>query len=315
MEVIRTAPALAALVSRVTAAAAAAAEDEEGATIAVELLTDSAQYMSASLVGAAVAVNATTAAYVPIAHVRNNDANADDDPTLLLAAALEGLRPLFESDAVRLVGYDAKRLAHALTVAYTTDDDSDDDAGLRLGLRVAEAAEDPALQSYVLNPAFPERDAVTLAGAHAHVSLREPAEVLGKGTKQKPWATLPVDDAAEFAAQRVAAMWRVHRQLRSRLQAEPALLALYTDMERPLRRTLTAMERHGVLVDSDALLTQGRQLGERMGEIEAAAHALAGSPFNLASPKQLAEVSKPHPLLTPAPLPLTLTRRYEQLSQ
>jgi DNA polymerase-1 len=287
VEVIRTAPALAALVSRATAG-----EEEEGcgAAVAVELFTDSSQYMCASLVGAAVAINATIAAYVPIAHVRKNDDVAADHPVLSLAAALEGLRPLFESDAVRLVGYDAKRLAHALAAAYATDNNSDDDAGMRLSLRVAEVAEDPALQSYVLNPAFPERDAASLASTHANASLREPAEVLGKGTKAVPWATLPVDDAAEFAAQRVVAMWRVHRQLQWRLQAEPELLALYIDMERPLRRALTAMERHGVLVDSDALLAQGRQLGDRMGEIEAAAHSLAGMPFNLASPKQLAEV-------------------------
>ena len=78
--------------------------------------------------------------------------------------------------------------------------------------------------------------------------------------------------------------------LQARLQAEPELQALYTDMERPLRRALTTMERHGVLVDAAALVAQGRQLGHRMQEIEAAAHALAGTPFNLASPKQLAHV-------------------------
>jgi DNA polymerase I-like protein with 3'-5' exonuclease and polymerase domains len=122
---------------------------------------------------------------------------------------------------VRLVAYDAKRLAHALAAAY--DDDSEDAAdaaadaaGRQLSLRVAEAAEDPALQSYVLNPAFPERDAAALAATHARASLRAPAEVLGSGRKEIPWAALAVDEAARFAGQRVAAMWRVHRELRVR---------------------------------------------------------------------------------------------------
>ena len=60
----------------------------------MELFTDSAQYMSSSLVGVAVAVDATTAAYVPIAHVgRTNTTNtnededdADDEPQLLTVA-------------------------------------------------------------------------------------------------------------------------------------------------------------------------------------------------------------------------------------
>jgi DNA polymerase I-like protein with 3'-5' exonuclease and polymerase domains len=156
---------------------------------------------------------------------------------------LEALRPLLESETCTLVGYDAKRLAHALTSAYA-------DSGMPLGLHVAEVApaaisndsllsplaplcahccvcwqvaEDPALQSYVLNPVFPQRDTSALAAAHAHALLRDPTELLGKGVKAVGFERVAVEEAARFAAERAAAMWRVYTALQPRLANLPAL--------------------------------------------------------------------------------------------
>jgi DNA polymerase-1 len=50
------------------------------------------------------------------------------------------------------------------------------------------------------------------------------------------------------------------------------------------------VERTGVLIDRDKLAQQSRELGARIAELEATAHALAGQPFNLGSPKQIGEI-------------------------
>ena len=50
------------------------------------------------------------------------------------------------------------------------------------------------------------------------------------------------------------------------------------------------MERNGVLIDMQQLARQGQELGQKMLELEQRAHELAGGPFNLGSPKQLAEI-------------------------
>jgi DNA polymerase I len=57
-----------------------------------------------------------------------------------------------------------------------------------------------------------------------------------------------------------------------------------------VRDVLFRMERNGVLVDKALLAAQSRELGERAQALEAEAHRLAGTPFNLGSPKQLCEV-------------------------
>jgi DNA polymerase-1 len=50
------------------------------------------------------------------------------------------------------------------------------------------------------------------------------------------------------------------------------------------------MERNGVLIDSQKLAAQSRELGERMMMLEQQAFQAAGGPFNLGSPRQLGEI-------------------------
>jgi DNA polymerase-1 len=50
------------------------------------------------------------------------------------------------------------------------------------------------------------------------------------------------------------------------------------------------MERNGVLIDTQLLIRQGHELGQKMLDLEKKAHELGGGPFNLGSPKQLCDV-------------------------
>jgi DNA polymerase-1 len=58
----------------------------------------------------------------------------------------------------------------------------------------------------------------------------------------------------------------------------------------PVRDILFRMERTGVLIDAQLLTQQSHEIGKRLLELEARAHAAAGQPFNVNSPKQLAEI-------------------------
>jgi len=50
------------------------------------------------------------------------------------------------------------------------------------------------------------------------------------------------------------------------------------------------MERRGVRIDAAMLAQQSRELALRMHEVEQHAYRVAGSPFNLGSPKQIGEI-------------------------
>ena len=57
-----------------------------------------------------------------------------------------------------------------------------------------------------------------------------------------------------------------------------------------MAEVLFKIERNGVLIDAATLAQQGDELGRKIMALEAEAQQLAGQPFNLNSPKQLAEI-------------------------
>jgi DNA polymerase-1 len=88
----------------------------------------------------------------------------------------------------------------------------------------------------------------------------------------------------------------------------------------PVREVLFRMERNGVLVDADQLAAQSRELGHKMLELEQKAYTEAGQPFNLNSPRQIAEIffeRKGMPVVkkTPSGAPSTDEEVLEKLAQ
>jgi DNA polymerase-1 len=69
-----------------------------------------------------------------------------------------------------------------------------------------------------------------------------------------------------------------------------ACTRIYSEIEIPTREVLFRMERNGILINADLLAQQSNELGKRLLELEALAHEAAGQPFNVNSPKQLAEI-------------------------
>ncbi len=82
----------------------------------------------------------------------------------------------------------------------------------------------------------------------------------------------------------------MHRTLWPQLEAEARLREVYERIEMPTAQLLQRIERTGVLIDTEQLALQSKDLGERLVALEKQAHELAGQPFNLGSPKQIGEI-------------------------
>lgn len=65
---------------------------------------------------------------------------------------------------------------------------------------------------------------------------------------------------------------------------------LYYEIELPLAGVLADMEKRGFLIDKEALIDFGEELGERISELERDIYALGGMEVNINSPKQLSEL-------------------------
>lgn len=67
-------------------------------------------------------------------------------------------------------------------------------------------------------------------------------------------------------------------------------IKLLREIEVPLAKVLASMEEEGFLADCEGLKAKGEELAERISEIEKEIFNLAGTEFNVNSPKQLGEI-------------------------
>ncbi|MGA1530209.1 MAG: DNA polymerase I [Kiritimatiellia bacterium] len=95
--------------------------------------------------------------------------------------------------------------------------------------------------------------------------------------------------AADYAAEDADVTWQLAEVFAPMLK-EQGLDQVFHDIEMPLLPALVAMEREGIALDESALQTASAQLGASMLELEKRIFELAGTSFNLNSPRQLGEI-------------------------
>ncbi len=236
---------------------------------ALDTETDNLDYMAANLVGISFALENGEAAYLPL---QLDYLGAPK--TLEKTTALSLLKPVLENPSIQKVGQNFK---YDLTIFA------------RNGIDVQGVAFDTMLESYVLNSTGRHNmdDLAKRYLGHQTISFEE---IAGKGKNQLTFNQIPLEQAAEYAAEDADVTMKLQQVLWEKLSKEPSLEKLFKEMELPLLGVLSRMERRGVLIDSDALFLQSNEIANRLSELEEQAYVLAGQPFNLASTKQLQEI-------------------------
>ena len=243
---------------------------QEADLIAFETHTSSQDYMQAELVGLSFCIEPGTAAYVPLAH------NYAGVPAYLARdEALRALRPILEGERPAKLGHHQKYDAHVMK---------------RYGIALRGMHFDAMLESYVWNSTATRHELSSIAKKHLGFETIRYEDIAGRGAKQIGFDQVALDVATQYAAQEADIAMQLHRVLWSKIDAEPSLRNLYTQIEQPLVPVLCRMEERGVLIDGELLRAQSNELAARMRELEAQAHRIAGGPFALESPKQLQEV-------------------------
>jgi DNA polymerase-1 len=232
--------------------------------------TDNLDYMIANLVGVSFAITAGEAAYVPVAH---DYVGAPDQ--LDRDSVLAQLKPLLENAGLKKVGQHIKYDMNVLA---------------RYDIHLQGVEFDTMLESYVLNSTATRHDMGSLAEKYLGVSTVSFEDIAGKGKKQLTFNQIDLEQAGPYAAEDADITLRLHQALRPQLEATGKLASVFDDIEKPLISVLSKVERNGAYVDATLLGKQSIEIDERLKELEAQAHEMAGGPFNLASTKQLQEV-------------------------
>ena len=243
---------------------------QNSALIAVDTETTSLDYMVADLVGISVAVEAGSAAYIPFGH---DYLGAPEQ--LSRETVLSAIKPILENPQIKKVGQNLKYDISVLA---------------QHGIDLQGIAYDSMLESYVLDSVATRHDMDSLAQHYLDMQTISFSDIAGSGASQLTFNQIALEEAGPYAAEDADITLRLHQTLWSKLSAEPELKKLFEEIELPLINVLSNIERTGALVDGTLLFQQSQELAERLAELETQAWDLAGQQFNLASPKQLAEI-------------------------
>ena len=288
--------------------------------VAVDTETNALDVMSAELVGISFGLASGEACYIPLTHKEEVSEQAGQGDLfakntamvgyelvknqLDLTACLAQLKPILEDEQIKKIGQNIK---YDLTVFANH------------GIEVQGVAFDTMLESYTQNSTGRHNmdDLAERYLGHKTIAFEE---IAGKGKNQLTFDKIALDVASEYAAEDADVTMKLHQTLFPELEKTPTLLKLFNEIEIPLVRVLSHIERNGVLIDPQKLLAQSQEIEQRLAEVEAEVHQAAGQEFNLASTKQLQEIlfeklGLPVKKKTPKGAPSTNEEVLEELAQ
>ncbi|MCJ7791684.1 MAG: DNA polymerase I, partial [Dehalococcoidia bacterium] len=242
-------------------------ELETAQGLAIEIETTGEKAAMADLVGIAISPARGKAFYIPLGHLGLNQPQQ-----LPLTQVTARLNAILENVSIGKIAYNGK---HVMAVL----------AGC--GVKVRNLNFDPMLAAYLLGEK--NLGLKALAFNKLGIEIVIPAELTGTGKKQSSLSLLDVSQIADYACASVDIVWSLKENLETELRKQ-GLWQLFTEVEMALIPVLVAMERDGILLDTDLLREMSLELGQQLLKLEKEIYSSVGHQFNINSPQQLGRV-------------------------
>lgn len=231
--------------------------------LSLDTETTSTDPIRAELVGMSFSYAENQAFYVPVPADRSE-----------AQKIVDRFRPVFENREIMKVGQNIKY--DMLVLA-------------NYGVQLQGPLFDTMVAHYVLQPEL-RHNMDYLAEIYLNYQTIHIEELIGpKGKNQGNMRDLPPASVYEYACEDADVTLKLKNKLEKELD-ENNVRKLFEEIEMPLIPVLAYMERNGVRIDTEALKETSRHFTLRMKQIEEEVYQLAGTKFNIASPKQVGEV-------------------------
>lgn len=231
--------------------------------LSLDTETTSTDPIRAELVGMSFSYAENQAFYVPVPADRSE-----------AQKIVDRFRPVFENRKIMKVGQNIKY--DMLVLA-------------NYGVQLQGPLFDTMVAHYVLQPEL-RHNMDYLAEIYLNYQTIHIEELIGpKGKNQGNMRDLPPASVYEYACEDADVTLKLKNKLEKELD-ENNVRKLFEEIEMPLIPVLAYMERNGVRIDTEALKETSRHFTLRMKQIEEEVYQLAGTEFNIASPKQVGEV-------------------------
>lgn len=241
------------LISALSASASFCFDTE---TTGLETATD-------ELVGLSFAVEPSKAWYVPVPENRKE-----------AMGLLEKFRPVFEDEKIGKTGQNVKFDIEMLS---------------NCGIQVKGKLFDTMIAHYLLEPDM-RHNMDVLSQNYLYYRPVSIETLIGKkGKDQLTMRMVPLEQIKEYAAEDADVTLQLRSIFEPRL-AQTGTRKLFDEIEMPLVPVLVAMELEGVKLDTKALSDYSVELGKEILDLQKQIWQMAGSSFNIQSPKQLGEI-------------------------
>ncbi|VAW29640.1 DNA polymerase I, partial [hydrothermal vent metagenome] len=148
---------------------------------------------------------------------------------------------------------------------------------------------DTMIAHYLLEP-DQRHNMDALAETYLHYKPVPIENLIGKkGKNQRSMRTVTLEEIKEYAAEDADITLQLREVFEPKLK-ETGTEKLFHETEMPLVPVLAAMEAEGVKLDTETLAAFGEELAVEIAGMEKEIYEMAGTEFNIASPKQLGEV-------------------------
>jgi DNA polymerase-1 len=187
---------------------------------------------------------------------------------------LEYLRPLFENERISKSGQNMKFDIQVLG---------------NYGIEVKGPLFDTMIAHYLLEPDL-RHGMDFMAETYLSYSPVSIESLIGeKGKNQKNMRSVEVEKIVEYAAEDADITWQLKEHFQPKLRSE-GLINLAETVEMPLIKVLADIERTGIRLDGENLKSIAGELRQDIISLESEIYSLAGSEFNISSPRQLGEI-------------------------
>jgi DNA polymerase I len=224
--------------------------------------TSSANPHKAKLVGIAFAYRENEAFYVPL---------PEDEETV--RDILSILAPVFENEKIQKIGQNIK---YDLIVMSN------------YGQKVNGPLFDTMIAHYLID-ADSKHNLTALAEQYLNYTPIEIESLIGKKASDGAMRKVPIEKITAYACEDADICFKLKGVLEKKL-AESNMSKLAEEIEFPLIPVLVNMEKNGVKIDLQKLKDYEKQLINEIEATQKKIYELAGTEFNIASPKQLGTI-------------------------
>ncbi len=239
---------------------------------AIDTETNSLNIEKAKLVGVSLCYDETCSYYIPINHLsketsKKREEQLDED------YVLKKLKLICENPSILKIGQNIKYDLRILN---------------KYNIFINSIA-DTMLMSYALDNGIIKHNLDDLAFNNLQHSTIKFKEIVGSGKNEITFDYVELNAAVDYAAEDALITLRLFNLLFPRLKKEKSEF-VYQEIDLPLIKVLSSMEKNGIKVDKYYLKKLSDEFEKESKLLEKNIYNLSKKEFNIGSPKQLGEI-------------------------